>query len=107
MKSIREKFVKEFGEEQATMVEKASDFHDKDIHNNKGSDPFKWSLLIAIGYECIDRYKDYHKITIPTKKLKDWIKNNADLGSHDGDSDYLSLAAGSYKEYVKQPKGDK
>ena len=105
--SIRKKFVKDFGKGQAKTLENAAETHNTHVHNRKGSDPFKWVLLICIGYECFekDAFRKYHKITIPFEKLKSWIKNNGQLGTHDGDCDYLSLIAGEYNEYIPKKRG--
>jgi hypothetical protein len=102
--SIREKYVAEFGEEQAKALEQAADTHKNGIHDNKGSDPFKWAILIAIGYECStrDAFKEYHGISVPTEKWKQWVKEHAELSSHDGDCDYITLLCGLYNEYVPE-----
>ena len=102
--SIRNIFVKQFGEKLADSLERAAMEHGNGINDtNLGSDPFKWVLLICIGYQCFElkRFRDYHNIKGASyKDIKKWIKDNAELGSHDGDSDYLSLVAGVYKEFV-------
>lgn len=101
--SIREKFVKDFGEEQTRNIEKAAICHSNGINNkNKGSDHFKWCLLICIGYQCMEKesFRNYHQISISWKVLKQWIKDNGDLRNHDGDCDYISLFAGVYNEFV-------
>lgn len=105
MKTIRKQFVKDFGELMAVTLEIAAESHINEVHNDKGSDPFKWVLLICIGYQCFEKpaYRKWHKI--PTKPsfttLKKWIRENADLGSHDGSCDYLSLFCGAYKPFIK------
>jgi len=107
MKSVKESFIKKFGKEEAEKIEKAAQEHENGVNNgNKGRDPFKWAILICLGYECIskDGYRDYHGITTPWPELKKWIKRSAKLHTHDGDCDYLSLFAGVYNEYM--PKGE-
>lgn len=106
---IRKKFVKRFGEKLAVKLEEATEFHGNGINDkNKGSDPFKWVLLICIGYQCFEvmAYRKYHKINgmASFRTLKKWIRTNADLGSHDGDCDYLALFAGAYKPFIKKGK---
>jgi len=95
-KSIREKFVNEFGEEFARKLEVCADTHSNGINSaNKGSDPFKWVLLICIGYQCFEKkgYRIYHGLPLKPSftTLKKWIRENADLGTHNGDCDYLAL----------------
>ena len=105
MATIRDQFVQSFSESEAAHIEAAATEHGNSINDtNKGSDPFKWALLICIGYQCmeLDSYREYHNITTPWSVLKQWIKTNADLGSHDGDCDYISLIAGVYNEYTNQ-----
>ena len=77
------------------------------VGRNRGSDPFKWVLLVAIGFECmsVDSFREFHGITLPFDEVKDWIRNFAELGSHDGDCDYLSLFSGEYKDFIPQRDG--
>ena len=100
--SIRESFVDRFGADQADAVVAAADEHANGIHDDRGSDPFKWAIAICIGYECVskDSYRDHHGITAPWEAIRQWIKDHADLGSHDGDVDYLSMLAGRYDEFM-------
>ena len=103
MKSIKEDFIKIFGKNEAKNIEEAAQSHGNGINNgNIGSDPFKWALLICIGYQCmeIERYRKHHGIKTSWKKLKSWIKKHGELDTHDGDFDYLSLFAGVYNEYM-------
>jgi hypothetical protein len=106
--NCREKFVEQFGAEQAVKLEVAAESHSNGVNSGRrGSDPFKWVLLICIGYDCAKKqgFREYHGITIPWEELKQWIKDRADLGSHDGDSDYLSLFAGTYNEFMPTKVG--
>ena len=103
--SVRTKFVKRFGEKEAALIEAAAEGHGNGVNNtNRGSDPFKWALLICIGYECMskDAYRCHHRITTPWVDLKQWIIDHAELGSHDGDSDYLTLFCGGYNEFISR-----
>jgi hypothetical protein len=106
MRSVRNKFVKEFGEELAGKIEAAASEHDNEAHPNRGSDPFKWALLICIGYECLSNpsYRKYHGIRCSWPKVKKWIKENGHLDTHDGDCDYLSMFCGAYNEYMPKKK---
>lgn len=101
--SIRAAFAERFGEDQAEAIEAAAISHGNGINDtNVGSDPFKWALLIAIGYQCmeLDDYRAHHGITAPWADLKPWIIEHADLASHDGDCDYLAAFVGTYNEFV-------
>lgn len=104
MESIRAEFEKAFGEDQAAAIWDAAISHKNGVHDREGSDPFKWALLIAIGYKCMekDEFRGYHGITAPWDKLKLWIKENAKLDSYDGDFDYICAFAGGYNEYMPQ-----
>lgn len=103
MDSIRIKFVKRFGEEQAKRLEDAAEEHAYGRQkNNRGSDPFKWVFMITIGFDCFvkESFRMHHAINIPINTLKKWIKENAELGTHDGEYDAIALFAGTYNEYV-------
>jgi hypothetical protein len=100
---VRAAFVERFGEHDAAAIEAAAEEHSNGINDaERGSDEFKWALLIAIGYQCVevDRYRNYHGITTPWADLKPWIVENAALAEHDGDCDYLAALCGTYDEFV-------
>jgi hypothetical protein len=96
VKSIREAFEKKFGEDQAAKIMSAAQGHKNGVHDNEGSDPFKWAILICVGYECLGPYAKNHGITIPESEIKAWAYEHADLRSHNGDYDYLSAFCGAY-----------
>lgn len=100
--SIRDAFIEAFDEANATAIEAAAEEHKNGIHDRPGSDYFRWAIVIAIGYECMEKdgYREYHGITAPWPALHDWIRDHANLADHDGDSDYLSMMAGTYNEFV-------
>lgn len=102
--TTRESFVEHFGEEQAWRVEQAALEHRNGVHDNPGSDPFRWAIAITIGYECFTRseFREYHRITVPVEEIKAWICKHGDLRNHDGDVDYMSMFCGRYDEYVKE-----
>ncbi|KKK67230.1 hypothetical protein LCGC14_2956160 [marine sediment metagenome] len=102
MKSIRVAFEEAFGNEDAAAIMAAAEEHQNGVHDKRGSDPFKWAILICIGFECVSKgsYRKHHGIKTPWRDLKRWIKAHADLGSHDGDCDYLALMSGVYNEYA-------
>jgi hypothetical protein len=99
--NIRNKFVEAFGEEEAERIEAAADSHANESNSQRvGSDPFKWALLICIGYNCLDKFATYHGIKTPWQTLKPWIIKNAELSSHNGDFDHLAMLAGTYDEFL-------
>jgi hypothetical protein len=101
--SIREGFVARFGEADAAAIEAAAREHSNGINSTRtGSDPFRWAIAIAIGYQCMElgRYRAHHGIVTPWTDLKAWIIEHGNLKDHDGDVDYLSMFIGTYNEYV-------
>jgi hypothetical protein len=111
-KSIKEKFIKDFGIELANKVEECAEYHANGINSkNRGSDPFKWAWLICIGYECFEKekYRKFHKIPPEPswEVLKSWLKKYGKLGTHDGDFDYIALFCGRYSEFVISNKRSK
>lgn len=107
MKSIREEFVKEFGEKCALAIESAAQEHADGINSkNKGSDEFRWAILICIGYQCAEKkeYRSYHGIAPSWRRIKSWVKRSAHLEQHIGDLDYGALMTGIYNEYFPKRK---
>lgn len=102
MTSIAAAFAERFGQDQADAVMQAAESHQNGVHDNRGADPFKWAICICIGYECmtVDRYRQHHGITADPDEIKTWVYENADLGTHDGDVDYLGLMAGIYDGWL-------
>lgn len=100
--SVRERFVADFSDDLASAIETAAEQHKNGVHDNKGSDPFKWALLITIGYECWSKpdYAKHHGIDGDADAIRSWIKEHGALGSHDGDCDFLAMMVGAYDEYV-------
>ena len=104
MSKTRESFVETFGEEQAQAVERAAQDHKNGVHDKPGSDPFRWAIVICIGYECCSHsgYREAHRITAPWSEIKQWIIEHGDLANHDGDCDYLAMFGGVYNEYMPE-----
>lgn len=64
--TIRTAFEKRFGVADAEAIWQAALRHANGINDgNKGDDPFKWAILICIGYQCMEvpGYRDEHEIT--------------------------------------------
>lgn len=103
MGKIRAKFVEAFGEEEAKAIETAAQSHFNGINNeNIGSDAFRHALTIVIGFQCVEKYYDEHHIAVPFVVFKEWVRENANLASHDGSCDYLALMAGAYSPFIKE-----
>ena len=104
MSDTRTLFAAQFGDEQAEAIQSAAEGHKNGVHDRYGSDKFKWALTICIGHECFtnDSYRAEHGITAPVDEVKQWIKDEADLASHDGDFDFLAAMAGAYEEYLPE-----
>jgi hypothetical protein len=107
--TARDSFVERFGEDQAVAIEAAAKGHFGDqsafggIHDNDnlGSDEFRYWFLLAIGYECVTRYRGDHGITADVDAMKEWARGEGQLGHHDGDApDYLALFAGAYEDWI-------
>ena len=102
---IREKFVKDWGEELAKKIEEAANCHRNGINDQNIGEPFQWALLICIGYECLSnkKYREFHNIPdINWRKLKKWIRDNAELESYKGDLDWVSFICGKYNYYISK-----
>jgi hypothetical protein len=104
--SVRASFVERFGEANACALEAAAIEHKNGVHDEPGSDPFKWALCIAIGYECMGRFANYHGITCSEAEVQEWGRAHADLRTHDGDVDYIAVMAGSYDGWVSTDEAE-
>jgi hypothetical protein len=107
--SVRASFVEHFGKEQARALERACNSH-LDLMGcniNRGSDPFKYVIIVVIGFSCVEEeeYRKKHGIIISFDEFKEWVKRHGNLASHDGDWDELSVIDGTYKEYINDRKG--
>jgi hypothetical protein len=96
--SVRASFVERFGEIAAAVIENAAEDHNNEVHGNKGADPFKWALLICIGYDCFTLHDGVKDLKL--EEVKDWALKHGKLATHDGDCDFLFLMTGGYKEWI-------
>ena len=98
--SLKDEFAALFGLKQAEAIELAAYEHGNGINNeNMGGDHFRWSILVCIGYGCMEdeRFRKHHGVEVPWKQLKAWILANAQvMREHKGSVDYLGLLAGKY-----------
>ncbi len=94
---LRDRFVDEFGEDMAAIVEATALDHTAGEDYNPGSDRFRWSVLTCIGYECFGRFAKEHGFDFEEMELQAWALDNKDsFDAHDGDFDVLAMFAGSY-----------
>ncbi len=100
---IKERFIKQFGDEEAGRIIDAALAHGNGVNDTDyGSSKFRWANIICLGFECMEKYKDYHEIKAPWKELKQWIKDYADLAHHEGDIDCIAAYLGVYNEFINQ-----
>jgi hypothetical protein len=99
--TVRDSFEARFGADQADAIVAAAEGHHPG--DNRGSDPFKWAALIALGFQCVERYADSHGITVTNEEFREWCVADGDLGTHDGDFDYLAAFVGTY-EFLRDPE---
>ena len=100
---MRNQFVSHFSEEIARAIEDAAASHKNGIHDEPGSDPFRWAVLICIGAECFTRpsFATHHGIE-RADEIKPWLLEHGRrwLSEHDGQFDYIALLAGLFHEYM-------
>ena len=102
MKSLRESFVSRFGEKDAERIVAAARKHREKFPSPTpiGDDEFRWAFLIAVGFECVSKYRDDHGIEASEKNLREWANENVEaFKAHVGDVDFLAVVAGAYNKY--------
>jgi hypothetical protein len=104
--AARARFVQRFGAAAAAAIEKAAEGH-RETRSGKGSDPFRWAVVIALGFQCMEvgAYRENHGIEPPWPELKAWLfepEQRAWLSAHDGDLDALALLTGRYNEFMPE-----
>jgi hypothetical protein len=102
--SVRESFVAQFGEENALALEAAAREHENGMHPNQGADPFKWTLMLVLSFQCAElpHYQEHHGISLDWPSFQQWIKDHGELASYDGDVDVLALVCEVYTEYMPE-----
>lgn len=102
--TVRNSFVANFGEENALAFEAAAEAHDNGLHPNRGSDPFKWVLMLVLSYECASKplFAFHHGITAEWELVDAWIEAKAEMGEYDGDVDFLAFLTGTYNSYTEK-----
>jgi hypothetical protein len=97
---LRTRFVARFGDDLAETIVAVAEHHTKVIPAvlGRGSDPFRFALVWAIGFECLTRpeFRREHGITVPWADLLTWICDEADLASFDGTMDVSGRGRGLF-----------
>ena len=100
MSDLRARFAARFGTDLAEKIERAAEHHTKVLPAplSQGSDPFRFALVWAIGFECLTRpaFRREHGITAPWADLSAWIRDEADLASYDGTMDLAGRGFGLF-----------
>ena len=100
MTDLRARFVARFGEDLAETIERAAEHHTRVLPAplERGSDPFRFALVWAIGFECVSRpeFRLEHGVTAPWADLVGWIHDEADLASFDGAMDLSGRGRGLF-----------
>lgn len=100
MTDLRIRFAARFGEDLAETIEQVAEHHTTVIPAvlDRGSDPFRFALVWAIGFECLTRpeYRLEHGITAPWADLLGWICDEAALDSFDGTMDLSGRGRGLF-----------
>jgi hypothetical protein len=124
--TTRDKYASRFGEAEAVAIEAAAAEHARpdeivdmldvlgslavsdtapgDYKSNRGSDPFKWALMMTISYECVSKesYREHHGIEAPWADIREWIIAEADMRSFDGVWDPMAKANGMF-DFIFEP----
>ena len=100
MTDLRSRFVARFGADLAETIEQVAEHHTQVIPAvlERGSDPFRFALVWAIGFECLTRpeFRLEHGITTPWADLLGWICDEAGIASFDGTMDLSGRGRGLF-----------
>lgn len=101
---LRDQFVADFGVLFAGSIEAAIERHvpELKVQLERGSDPFRFVLVWAVGLECLSRpeFRAEHGITVPWAVLRDWIRDADLLAGYDGTFDFGGRAVGLFDEML-------
>jgi hypothetical protein len=107
MSELRDRFVAEFGEPLTVSIEASVEWHVPrlPVVLERGSDPFRFSLVWAIGLECLTRaeFRRQHGLVVPWEILRDWLRGADLLAGYDGTTDFGSRAAGRFDDLLGPP----
>jgi hypothetical protein len=101
---LRSRFAARFGEALAVSLEEAVDAHVAKLAFvvERGSSPFRFTLVWAVGLECLSRaqFREEHGVTAAWSDLCIWIRQHADLASFDGTFDWAGRAIGQFDDIL-------
>jgi hypothetical protein len=110
MHDLRERFVAAFGEHLAISLEAMIERHVPALKFtlDRGSDPFRFALVWAVGLECLSRpeFRREHRVVVPWEMLRDWIRDADLLAGYDGTFDHGARAAGLLDEILGEKTRD-
>lgn len=68
------------------------------VRLERGSDPFQFSLVWAVGLECLSRpeFREEHGVVVPWEMLRDWIRDADLLAGYDGTFDFGGRGMGLF-----------
>jgi hypothetical protein len=105
--TLRDRFASHFGEMLAVSVEAAVERHVPDLKLalDRGSDPFQFALIWAIGLACLSdpAFRTEHGVTVPWELFRDWCAASDILACFDGTFDWGSYAAGRFEGILPPP----
>lgn len=86
--TLRESFVRQFGEQEARTVEASAKFHIVPMGQSyrKGSDPFLHDVMACVCFCCFetDSARHHHGFRALLPDIKRWIFEECDFGQYDG-----------------------
>ncbi len=104
MSNLRDRFAATFGEHLAVSIEAAVERHVPALRIplERGSDPFRFALIWAVGLECLSRpeFRAEHGIPVPWEMLRDWIRDADLLAGYDGTFDFGGRGMGLFDEIL-------
>jgi hypothetical protein len=109
MSEKRAAFAEKFGEDNTARIEAAAADHRDPCamgdERGKGSDDFRWALLVALSYDCMTKFAESHGFTPEWAAVDAWMKEPAQrewFAAHDGDVDFLGVFLGIYTPYMPE-----
>ncbi|MBI3748061.1 MAG: hypothetical protein HY262_04335 [Chloroflexi bacterium] len=110
MSDLRDRFVAAFGEHLAISIEAAIERHFPalKVPLERGSDPFRFALIWAVGLECLSNpaFRVEHGVVASWEFLRDWLRDADLLAGYDGTFDSAGQASGFFRDVLEPPTLD-